>query len=106
MGAEQAAEAAWIEAIEVMRHGDDLGAALCWDAGGELAREAILLFRLGEWLGRTSLWGPHQHRERAAVIERDADAGRGREIVARRLDLLVKRDGGALLEPMNGGVGP
>src|SRR5215510_6547721 len=49
---QHAAETARIEAIEVARHCDDLGAALRRDAGRELACEARLLLLVGERLGR------------------------------------------------------
>src|SRR4051794_17788004 len=105
MADEQAAEPAWIEAIEVMRGGDDFGATLRRNASRKLAGKALRLLRVGERLRRASLRRRHQHRERAAVAEGDADASRGGEVVAGRLDLRVKRDGGALLEPMQHRIG-
>ena len=83
-----------IELIEILRHRDDLGTDFFGHATRQLLRKARRVLSAGERPGRTALWRRHQLREFASIVQCHADARRGRKLVARSLNLVVKFNGG------------
>src|SRR4029077_10613763 len=87
-----------IEAVEVLRHGDDLGDCLVRDTASQFLREPRLVLLTREWMPRTALRRRHQRRKLAPATQAHTHPHSRGEFVAHGLNLIVERNGGALFE--------